>query len=153
MTGFYTTPGFLGSHASLASDVSLVIVIVSMLLLTYGVRLARGHLNRQHHTVQWIAFVLNAIVVVLVMNRLFIANILPEFSKNIFVTGAWPTVFHAILGAAALILGLVVVLHATALDRQGKPLGNLVKAMRVSYGLYLAAALSGIFLYLITYVF
>ena len=104
-------PGFLGTHANLAADVTLVVMLWAAMLFTYGFVLARQERFVAHRWVQTSAAIVNAILVLWMM-------ILPFRDFVIRDTGGpRPTVFytitsvHGFVGFIGLTFGLFVTLR------------------------------------------
>ncbi len=70
-------PGFLGTRASLISDLALVLVTLTAVMLTIGWQLARHARYEIHRWVQTSAVALNTLVVLVVMLNAFVRNVLP----------------------------------------------------------------------------
>jgi uncharacterized membrane protein YozB (DUF420 family) len=74
MGSLLNRPGFLGTHASFISDLTLILILVTAILFTIGWRLARHKHFEAHRWVQTVAASLNAIVVLSVMIRSFVVH-------------------------------------------------------------------------------
>ncbi len=149
---FLDGPGFLGTRAPLLSDLALVLVTLSAVLLTIGWRLARAGRYGVHRWVQTSAVTLNALVVALVMLNAFLRNILPGIPGRLAQPVYALTSLHALVGASALLLGVFIVLRANGLMPRPLQFQNYKLFMRTAYVLYLLATLLGIAVYLSTYV-
>jgi uncharacterized membrane protein len=147
MTEILHRPGFFGTAANFAADVTLLLSIVVALALTAGVVMA---LRRRYNTHRWIqtsAVVLNVILVLWFMilpYRDFIAPGIPEQLDERFY---WVTTLHAFVGFFAFTLGTFVVLRANGLMIERLKFRNYKLFMRTSYGLYMITTLLGIWVY------
>ena len=65
MSDFLTTQGFLGTKATLRSDLTLVLIIVTAILFNIGFILARRKQYEAHRWVQTSSVILNSFVVVI----------------------------------------------------------------------------------------
>ena len=145
-------PGFFGTSANFAADMTLVISILVAILFTYGFWLVRREKYQTHRWVQTTAAVLNAILVLWLMVlpfRDFVAPGLPERLDERFY---WITTLHGVVGFSGLTLGLFVVLRGNELVPSFLKFSNYKLFMRVSYALYIFATLIGIAVYLVWFV-
>ncbi len=140
-------PGFLGTHANFAADVTLLLMVMIGIIFTIGFVLARKKKFEAHRWVQTAAASLNAILVLWLM-------ILPFRDFVIRDTGGPRaglfyaiTILHAILGAVALPFGLFVVLRGNRLVPRALRFNNYKLFMRTAYGLYILTILVGIIVY------
>jgi uncharacterized membrane protein YozB (DUF420 family) len=104
--------GFFGTWANFAADLNLVIQIVMGLALIFGAFLARAKRYVAHGVCQATVLVLNLVMIALVMWPTFRTQVLPglptQFSKRHYSIAT----AHAILGAAAELLGMYILLVA-----------------------------------------
>ena len=144
--------GFLTGRSSLGADVSLLVSILAMALLTAGVVLVRRRQYDAHRWVQTASVVLNAVLVGVWMFRSLRLFILPGIPDSLSTHGHALAAVHAadwrIVGTA---LGVFVVVRAGQLTRRGQSVGRYKTAMRVAYVVYLAAFVLGVWLYVVTY--
>jgi uncharacterized membrane protein YozB (DUF420 family) len=140
-------PGFFGTHANFAADVTLLLMVMIGIIFTIGFVLARKKRFEAHRWVQTAAASLNAILVLWLM-------ILPFRDFVIRDTGGPRaglfyaiTILHAILGAVALPFGLFVVLRGNRLVPRALRFNNYKLFMRTAYGLYILTILVGIIVY------
>jgi uncharacterized membrane protein YozB (DUF420 family) len=143
--------GFLGTHATFRSDATLVLILFSVLLFTLGWQLRLRNYKQAHCAVQAVAAVLNFAVVVYVMIGLFITYILPGIPGKLFEGTYGITTLHAVIGAAATVLGIFVVLRAYNLVPKSLRFNNYKLFMRSSLLLYWLSALLGVAVYLSVY--
>ncbi len=145
-------PGFLGTHAPFQSDLSLLLILVSIVLFTIGWQLRiHGH-PKAHCPIQAGAAVMNILAVAAVMIPSFIIHILPGIPAMLGTGDYAFTTVHAVIGAAASLLGVFVVLRAYNLVPARLRFKNYKLFMRTSYLLYATAALLGVIEYLLVYV-
>jgi uncharacterized membrane protein YozB (DUF420 family) len=152
MTELLHQPGFLGTSANFAADMTLVLSLLVAAALSFGFVLARRGDYRTHRVVQTIAVATNAILVLWLMVlpfRDFVAPGVPDRLGERFIA---VTTLHAAVGATALVLGIFVVLRANGLMPKPLRFRNYKAVMRVSYTLYLLATLIGIVVYLTWFV-
>jgi uncharacterized membrane protein YozB (DUF420 family) len=145
-------PGFLGTSANFAADMTLVLMLLILAALTVGVVLARRGDYRTHRVVQTIAVAANAGLVLWMMIlpfRDFVAPGLPERLGERFYG---VTTLHAVVGASAMLLGVYVVLRANGLMPKPLRFNNYKRVMRISYALYVLATLLGVLVYLAWFV-
>jgi uncharacterized membrane protein YozB (DUF420 family) len=104
--------GFLGTWANFAADLNLVIQIVMGLALIFGAFLARAKRYAAHGVCQATVLVLNLVMIALVMWPAFRMQVLPllpaHFGKRRYAIAT----AHGILGAAAELLGIYILLVA-----------------------------------------
>ncbi len=153
MTELMHQPGFLGTSANWAADVTLLASALVALLLTIGVVLAVRGQYGAHRVFQTSAATINAILVLWLMilpYRDFVAP--PTNPAGLPLSAIAVTRIHAAVGAAALILGLFVTLRANGLMPRPLRFNNYKAFMRVSYALYMLASLIGLFVYITWFV-
>jgi uncharacterized membrane protein len=135
MTELLHQPGFLGTSANFAADMTLVLSLLVAAALTLGFLLARRGDFRTHRVVQTVAVLTNAVLVLWLMIlpfRDFVAPGVPERLGERFIG---VTTLHAAVGASALLLGVFVMLRANGL--MPKPLRfPTTRVMRISYALH-----------------
>jgi len=152
MDDFLHQPGFLGTNANLAADMTLVLILLSAGLFTLGVWLARRKRYGVHRWVQTAAAVLNASMVLWMMLlpfRDFVAPGIPGKAGEPFYA---ISAIHGLIGASGLLLGMFVVLRANGLVPKPLRFSNYRLFMRVSYALYMLATLLGVVVYLTWFV-
>lgn len=147
MTEILHQPGFLGTAGNFATDMTLVLSLLVAAALTVGVVLARRRDFRSHRIVQTAAASSNAVLVLWMMVFPFFDFVAPGIPERLGERFYWVTTLHAIVGAAALLLGVFVVLRANGLMPQSLRFRNYKGFMRVSYALYMMATLIGVAVY------
>lgn len=143
-------PGFLGTEASLGADIALVGSIIVALLFTVGAWLALRQRYEAHRWVQTAGAVINALLVLGIMIPALLSvdpaeNVDLPPSAFLYMSG------HEVVGAIALLFGLFVVLRGNNLVPERLKFRNYKPYMRWAYGLYIAATLIGIAVYLVLY--
>ena len=153
MTDFLTTPGFLGTRATLRSDITLVLILVTAVLFNIGFILARRKQFGVHRWVQTISVILNSLVVVISMVTSYIIYILPGIPAKLGTGDYAVTTLHAIIGTIGLLFGVFVMLRGNELVPKSMRFNNYKPFMRLAYALYMFATLGGVSLYIIIFVF
>ncbi len=142
--------GFLGTSASLGADIALVGSLMVAIAFTIGAWLARRGKFAAHGLVQTVAAIINLLLVIGIMIPALLSvdpaeNVDLPPAAFLFMTG------HEILGAVALIFGLFVVLRGNNLAPERLKFRVYKPYMRWAYGLYMAATLVGVAVYLVLY--
>lgn len=153
MDVIFHSPGFLGTNANLAADATLVIMVFTAALFSFGFYLARKGRFDTHKWVQTFSALLNLILVLWMMILPFRDFIIRDQGgprEGFFYT---VTMLHALIGLSATIFGLFVVLRGHNLMPQFLRFQNYIPYMRVAYSLYIAATLFGVAVYLAWFVF
>jgi uncharacterized membrane protein YozB (DUF420 family) len=147
MAVFLNRPGFLGTHANFLSDLTLVSVLLTAVLFTLGLQLAKHKQYEAHRWVQTGTAGINAVVVLGVMINSFMVHILPGIPGKLSEGSYGVTTFHAFVGMLGLILGIFVVLRGNELVPNGLRFNNYKTFMRISYVLYMLATFIGVIVY------
>jgi len=108
-------PGFLGTHAPFQSHLSLVLILLSVLLLSVGVFLARRRRFSAHGWVQIAGVAVNALAVLRVMVASFVTHILPGIPARLLEGDYGVTSLHALVGPCGLLFGIFVALRGNGL--------------------------------------
>lgn len=145
-------PGFLGTSANFAADMTLLLSLLVAASLTIGFVLARRRDYKTHRVIQTAAASTNAVLVLWMMILPFRDFVAPGIPARLGERFYAVTSLHAVVGASALLLGLFVVLRANGLMPEALRFRNYKSFMRVSYALYMAATLIGIAVYLTWFV-
>lgn len=153
MSDFLTTPGFLGTKATLRSDLTLVIILITAVLFTLGFILARRKKYKAHRWVQTSAVIINTVVVVISMVTSYIVHILPGIPSKLSQGDYAVTTAHGLIGAIALLYGLFVMLRGNKLVPKSLQFNNYKLFMRWAYALYMLATLGGVIIYIIVFVY
>ncbi|NCF67274.1 MAG: hypothetical protein GWP61_14990 [Chloroflexi bacterium] len=147
MTDLFHQPGFLGTSANWAADMTLLIMLLIALIFSIGAWMAVRGKYAVHRLLQTTAVILNLILVSWMMilpYRDFVAPGLPQRINERFY---FVTTLHALLGFSALVLGIFVTLRGNGLMIKPLRFNNYKLFMRISYGLYMLATLVGIWVY------
>lgn len=152
MTDFLTQPGFLGTKATLRSDLTLVLIIITALLFNIGFILARRRQFTLHHWLQTGTVILNSLVVVISMVTSYILHILPGIPGKLGQGDYAVTTAHGIIGAIALLLGVYIISATHNFVPTKLKFTNYKLVMRWGYGLYMLATVFGILLYIIVFI-
>jgi uncharacterized membrane protein YozB (DUF420 family) len=143
--------GFLTHKSSVGADVTLLLSAAVIVLLTAGVVLARRRRYEAHRWVQTSAVALNAVLAAFWMAVSLARFILPGIPASLSEHGHTLAAVHAAVGVAAAALGIFLVIRANQLTRRGKSVSRYKTTMRVTYFVYLAAFVLGVWLYVMTY--
>lgn len=152
MTELLHQPGFLGTRANFAADMTLILMLGILALFTVGVFLARRGRYETHRWVQTTAALLNAGLVLWMMILPFRDFVIQDKG------GPRPAIFytitslHALAGASALLFGLFVVLRGNELVPRALKFRNYKGFMRVAYGLYFLATTLGVLVYVVWFI-
>jgi uncharacterized membrane protein YozB (DUF420 family) len=153
MSDFLTTPGFLGTKATLRSDLTLVLILITALLFNIGFILARRKQFKAHRWVQTTSVIINTLVVIISMVTSYYIHILPGIPGKLAEGDYAVITLHAIAGAIGLFLGVFVVLRGNELVPRSLRFSNYKRFMRWSYALYMLSTLGGVIVYIIVFVF
>jgi uncharacterized membrane protein YozB (DUF420 family) len=153
MSDFLTTPGFLGTKATLRSDLTLVLILITAVLFNIGFILARRKQFNTHRWVQTTAVTLNTLVVLISMVTSYIIHILPGIPAKLNQGDYAVTTLHGLIGAITLLLGVFVALRGNKLVPKSLRFKNYKLFMRGAYALYMLATLGGVMVYIIVFVF
>lgn len=132
----------LGTEASIASDLNLLLQTIVLIILFVGVKFGKEKTQsglKTHGRIMTIAVVLNAIGFVSVMGPSFV-NYFSTPIQKLSTIGILSTSLHALFGGVAEILGIAFVFN--------KKLKNIRLSMRLTILFWIIAALLGIALYL-----
>lgn len=154
MNAILHQPGFLGTSANFAADMTLVVSLLVATLFTIGMVMAMRGRYQIHRWIQTTAASLNAILVLWLMVLPFRDFVVRDF------LGIRPPIFyyvtsiHAFIGFFGVSFGLFVVLRANNLELIPRAVrfNNYKLFMRISYGLYMLATLVGVWVYLTWFV-
>jgi uncharacterized membrane protein YozB (DUF420 family) len=154
MNQIFHQAGFLGTHANLATDITLVVGLLVATLFTIGVVMAVQGRYQVHRWIQTSAATLNAIFVLWMMILPFRDFVARDFMGSRPPLFYYVTSLHALIGFFGLTLGVFVVLRANKIKLIPKALrfNNYKLFMRVSYSLYMLATLVGLGVYLVWFV-
>jgi uncharacterized membrane protein YozB (DUF420 family) len=152
LSDFLVTPGFLGTSATLRSDLTLVAMLLSVAMFNIGFILARKKKFAAHRWLQTGAVILSSLVVLVSMVTSYLDHILPGIPARLLEGDYAVTTLHAVIGAIALLFGVFVALRGNGLVPKALRFNNYKPYMRTAYGLYMFAALGGVIIYFIVFV-
>ena len=145
MLSLLNVPGFLGTSASMLSDISLILCAISLVLFILGAVQARLRKFRQHKVTQTVAIILVFLAIVLFMA--------PVYTQDYETAGTTPflpnglVALHAVLGGLTLLYGIYVTLVGyNVFHAKNKKL-----LMQIATALFIILNISGIVIYLNLY--
>jgi putative membrane protein len=153
MPAVLDAPGFLGTRATIRSDVTLLAVWVAALLLTIGWQLAVHKRYDAHRRMQTVAVSLMSVVILISMIPSFVTNIMPGIPQKLLEGSYGITTLHALFGTAVILFGVFVVLRGHNLVPRALRFNNYKLVMRTSYALFMLTTLVGTVLYIIVFVY
>lgn len=153
MTEILHADGFLGANANFAADMTLALSILVALVFTVGTVLARLQLYELHRWLQTGGAALNLLLVLWLMVLPFRDFVIRDLASPVRSASFYGiTILHAAVGLTALIFGWFVILRGHNLMIKPLKFKNYKLYMRIAFGLYLAATLLGIWVYLTWFV-
>ena len=152
MQQLFFGPGFLGTNAPFVSDLSLVLMLLSAGMLTYGRHLARHKRFRAHGWIQTAGVAISTVVALTFMLYSFVKHILPGVPSKLLEGDYGLSTLHALVGSAAVLLGVFVVLRGHNLVPKALRFRNYKAFMRSSYTIYMLATLLGLTVYVLVFV-
>ncbi|HET6319631.1 MAG TPA: plastocyanin/azurin family copper-binding protein [Chloroflexota bacterium] len=147
--------GFLGTNASLVSDLSLVLGILVAVFLTIGVAMAVRKKFHAHRWIQSAAVTLNVLQVAIVMLGSFARSAAPGIPSRLNDSYYAVALGHGLLGLTTLLLGVFIAIRANELlppFLRKLRFHNFKLFMRTAYGLYLLSTALGVSAYVTWYV-
>jgi plastocyanin/uncharacterized membrane protein YozB (DUF420 family) len=145
--------GFLGTGATFAADLNLVVQLAMGAALVTGMFLARRKNYRLHARCQASVVLLNLVMIVLIMAPQFHKQVEPNLAQ--ITTDRYYTLpfFHAALGTVAEVLGLYVILVAgTDMIPKSLRFDNYKPWMRTTLALWWTVIGLGVATYVVWYV-
>jgi uncharacterized membrane protein YozB (DUF420 family) len=109
---FLSMSGFLGTGATFGADLNLVAQLIMGAALIAGARLAKQKRYKAHGICQTTVLLLNLFMIGLVMGPSFQQQVKPALSKVLHRWYYEAAAIHAVLGIAAELLGLYIVIVA-----------------------------------------
>jgi plastocyanin len=143
--------GFLGTNASVLSDLSLLFGIGVAVLLTIGVVMARRRKFEIHRRIQTTAVCLNLLQVALIMVGSFVRSAAPGVPSRLGEAYYAIAVVHGLAGALTVLFGTFVALRANELVPGALRFHNYKLFMRTAYGAYMTVTVLGVGVYLLWY--
>ena len=145
--------GFLGTGATFGADLNLVVQVAMGLALVAGYLLAKRKRFAAHGVCQTTVLLLNLGMIGLVMWPSFERQVRPALPKGLHKWYYAATTIHALLGAAAELLGLYIVIVAgTRVVPQSMRFRNWKRWMRTELVLWSIVLLTGVGTYYSWYV-
>ena len=147
MTEIFHQPGFLGTSANWAADMTLVASVLVALILSVGAMMAVWGRYSIHRVLQTTGVIINAVLVAWMMILPYRDFVAPGIPQRLDESFYWVTTLHAAVGLSALVFGLFVALRGNGLMIRALQFSNYKLFMRISYSLYMLATLIGIWVY------
>ena len=150
---FFPIKGFLGTGATFGADLNLVVQVAMGLALVAGYLLAKRKRFAAHGVCQTTMLLLNLGMIGLVMWPSFEQQVRPALPKGLHKWYYAAATIHALLGAAAELLGLYIVIVAgTRVVPQSMRFRNWKRWMRTELVLWSIVLLTGVGTYYSWYV-
>jgi uncharacterized membrane protein YozB (DUF420 family) len=150
---FSQIKGFLGTGATFAADLNLVVQLITGIALLVGGLLAKQKRYAGHGVCQTSVLLLNLWMIALVMWPSFQQQVGPAFPRVFHKRYFTVATIHAALGVAAELLGLYIVMVAgTNLLPQRLCLKRWKLWMRAELVLWWSVLLSGLWTYYVWYI-
>ena len=144
--------GFLGTHASFAADLNLIVQVLLGAGLLAGALLARAKRYSTHGAVMTAVLLLNLVPIALMMGPSFHESVLPRLLTRMGKPYVAVAAFHGISGTAGELMGLYIVLVArTTLIPERLRFKKWKVWMRWEAAAWAVAVTSGIATYLTWY--
>ena len=153
MLSVFPMKGFLGTGATFAADLNLIVQLMMGIKLAIGAILARQRRYIAHSVCQTTVLLLNVLMIGLVMGPSFRQQVTPALSKVLHKWYYEAATVHAVLGITAELLGLYIVIVAGAnILPQWLRFKHWKWWMRTELALWLIVLLSGVGTYCAWYV-
>jgi plastocyanin len=143
--------GFLGTNASVLSDLSLLFGLGVAVLLTIGVSMARRRKFAVHRWIQSTAVTLNLLQVASIMVGSFTRSAAPGVPDHASEPYYAVAIIHGVAGALTVLFGTFVALRANELVPGALRFHNFKLFMRTAYGAYMTVTVLGVGVYLTWY--
>jgi uncharacterized membrane protein YozB (DUF420 family) len=144
--------GFLGTAAGYGADLNLTLQLIMGLALIAGAFLARTKHYAAHGACMTAVLLLNLVPIAVVMWPSFAQLVLPRLAGHLQKRYYLVAAVHGVLGSAAELLGLYVLLVAgTNLLPEAWRFRRWKLWMRLELALWMAVLLSGIGTYIVWY--
>lgn len=144
--------GFLGTPASFRADLNLILQIVLSLAVLAGGYLARIERYRAHGICMSTVLLLNLVAIASVMWPSFDTLVLPQLAGHLHKRYYEVAAVHGVLGGAAELLGLYILLVAgTNVVPEALRFRRWKTWMRVELVLWIGVLASGIGTYIVWY--
>ena len=140
--------GFLGTGATFAADLNLLLQVAMGAALIAGALLARRGRYAAHGICQTAVMLLNLVTIAWIMGPSFRMQVIPRLPAGLGRRYFAVASVHGLLGAAAELLGLYIVLVAgTKLVPRRLRFTNWKRWMRIELALWWVVVLTGIWTY------
>jgi uncharacterized membrane protein YozB (DUF420 family) len=144
--------GFWGTAAGFGADLNLTVELIMGLALIAGAFLARAKRYAAHGACMTAVLLLNLVPIAVVMFPSFDGLVLPRLTSHLRKRYYAVAAFHGVLGSAAELLGLYVLLVAgTNLLPEAWRFKRWKLWMRLELALWMVVLLSGIGTYIVWY--
>jgi uncharacterized membrane protein YozB (DUF420 family) len=146
------TTGFWGTAAGFGADLNLTVQLIMGLALIAGAVLARAKRYAAHGACMTAVLLLNLVPIAVVMLPSFAQLVLPRLASHLHKRYYAVAAVHGVLGSAAELLGLYVLLVAgTNLLPEKWRFRRWKVWMRLEFALWMVVLLSGIGTYIVWY--
>ena len=153
MLRLFPIKGFLGTGATFEADLNLVVQVIMGVALIGGAVLAKRKRYTAHGICQTMVLLLNLLMIELVMWPSFQQQVRPALPKVFHKWYYAAATIHALLGAAAELLGLYIVIVAgTSALPQWLRFKNWKRWMRTELMLWSIVVLTGVGTYYAWYI-
>ena len=153
VAAFFPIKGFLGTGATFAADLNLVVQVIMGAALIVGSVLAKRKRFAAHGVCQTTVLLLNLGMIGLVMWPSFQQQVRPALPKGLHRWYYAAATIHALLGVTAELLGLYIVIVAgTSVLPQSLRFKNWKGWMRAELMLWSIVVLSGVGTYYAWYI-
>jgi uncharacterized membrane protein YozB (DUF420 family) len=156
MNDFLHQPGFLGTPANFAVDMTLIAMILMGVIFTIGVFLARAGKYEAHRWFQTTGTLINLLFVSWMMFLPFAYEIAPGIPERLNEPFIWVTSLHGIVGIIGYTFGAFVTLRGNFGKRAWFPkalaFNNYKLFMRIAYGFYMGAMFLGFAVYYVWFI-
>lgn len=147
LTGLVAQPGFLGTEATMFSDLSLVAQFLLLVGLIIGYFFARRGNIEAHQYIQTGMVLFNVVIVFFVMIVGIVDYFLPEMPERFGSGYGIVTTLHAILGLATIFCGVYLLLHMNRILPKQYRIKGWRTLMRATLILYWLVGLIGLGVY------
>jgi len=153
MFSFLSMKGFLGTGATFGADLNLVVQFIMGAALVIGAVLAKQKRYKAHGICQATVLLLNLIMIALVMLPSFRLQVVPAFARVFRKRYYTVATSHGLLGIAAQLLGLYIILVAsTNIVPQSLRFTRWKLWMRTELILWSVVVLAGVATYYVWYI-
>ena len=153
VAAFFPIKGFMGTGATFAADLNLVVQVIMGAALIVGSVLAKRKRFAAHGVCQTTVLLLNLGMIGLVMWPSFQQQVRPALPKGLHRWYYAAATIHALLGVTAELLGLYIVIVAgTRVLPQSLRFKNWKRWMRAELMLWSIVVLSGVGTYYAWYI-